>query len=135
MKIYISHSTNFDFKKDLYQPLKDSNLSKNFIFPHEKSLKQNPLKKLFSTKKCDLIIAEISLPSTGQGIELGWANMYKIPIICFHKKGSKYSIVGEVVKFGMIPVDKEKILIETLSKYNWDDKEGYGIAEFLVNKQ
>ena len=56
-------------------------------------------------------------------------------MILFDKKGSKYSVIGEVVKFGMIPVDEEKILIETLSKYYWDDKEGYGIAEFLVNKQ
>jgi len=59
----------------------------------------------------------------------------KFSMILFDKKGSKYSVIGEVVKFGMIPVDEEKILIETLSKYYWDDKEGYGIAEFLVNKQ
>ncbi len=59
----------------------------------------------------------------------------KFSMILFDKKGSKYPIIGEVVKFGMIPVDKENILIETLSKYYWDDKEGYGIAEFLVPKQ
>ena len=52
----------------------------------------------------------------------------------FDKKGSKYSVTGEVIRFGMIPVDESMILIETISKYNWDDKEGYGVAEFLVRK-
>jgi len=59
----------------------------------------------------------------------------KFSMILFDKKGSKYSVNGEVIRFGMIPVDGGMILIETLSKYNWDDKEGYGVAEFLVHKQ
>lgn len=42
-------------------------------------------------KSCDLVIAEVSMPSTGQGIELGWANMLNIPIICIHEQGSKIS--------------------------------------------
>jgi hypothetical protein len=48
------------------------------------------------------------------------------------KKDNEYSVIGEVIRFGMIPVDGGMILIETLSKYNWNDKEGYGVAEFLV---
>lgn len=52
----------------------------------------------------------------------------------FDKKGSEYTVSGEVVRFGMIPVDEKMILIETLSKYSWNDNEGYGIAEFLVPK-
>ena len=91
MKIYISHSTNFDFKKDLYQPIKKVGFNYDFIFPHDKNAKQHYLKKLFSSKKCNLIIADVSSPSTGQGIELGWANFYKIPIICIYKQGSNYS--------------------------------------------
>ena len=39
----------------------------------------------------DIIIAEVSYPSTGQGIELGWADVFKIPIICIYKEGYKYS--------------------------------------------
>ena len=52
----------------------------------------------------------------------------------FDKKGSKYSVSGEVIRFGMIPIDEKMILIETLSKYDWNGKEGYGIAEFLFSK-
>lgn len=58
----------------------------------------------------------------------------KFSMFLFDKKGSQYSVTGEVIRFGMIPVDEEMILLETLSKYNWDDKEGYGVAEFLVPK-
>lgn len=53
-------------------------------------------------------------------------------MILMDKKGSEYMVHGEVVRLGLIPVDEKMILIETLSKYNWEDKEGYGIAEFLI---
>ena len=58
----------------------------------------------------------------------------KFQMSLFDKDGSKYSVAGEVIRFGMIPVDERMILIETLSKYKWECKEGYGIAEFLVPK-
>lgn len=58
----------------------------------------------------------------------------KFSMTLYGKNGSEYSVTGEVIRFGMIPVDGDMILIETLSKYNWDGKEGYGVAEFLVPK-
>jgi hypothetical protein len=58
----------------------------------------------------------------------------KFTMNLFDKKGTEYPVNGEVIRFGMIPVDGGMILIETLSKYNWNDKEGYGIAEFLIPK-
>ncbi len=116
MKIYLSHSINFDFKKNLYHLIKKEDFHKNFIFPHEKSDKQYPVKKLFSTKKCDLIIAEISLPSTGQGIELGWANIYKIPIICFYKSGASYSKSLNQISKKIIKYTDNTDLIEKIKK-------------------
>lgn len=59
---------------------------------------------------------------------------YTFQMALFDKKGSKYTVTGEIIRFGMIPVDGGMILIETLSKYDWDGKEGYGVAEFLVPK-
>ena len=89
MKIYIAHSRGFDLRKELYDPIKNSSLAREhtFIFPHEKS------EELFSSKDffqngCDLIIAEVSYPATGLGIELGWANMLKVPVVCIYKKDS-----------------------------------------------
>jgi len=58
----------------------------------------------------------------------------KFQMILFDKKGSEYSVSGEVIRFGMIPVDEKMNLIETLSLYNWEGKEGYGVAEFLIPK-
>ena len=69
MKIYISHSSEYDF------------------LPHE--AKTVNTKDIIS--KYDLVIAEISLPSTGQGIELGWADYTKTPILCMYEEGAKIS--------------------------------------------
>jgi nucleoside 2-deoxyribosyltransferase len=93
MKIYISHSRNFDYKKDLYEPLKASGIAKEHevIFPHDDSDKPYPTRDLLQSKGCDLIIAEVSYPATGQGIELGWASMLEIPIVCIYKEGAKVS--------------------------------------------
>lgn len=89
MKIYVSHSRKFDFKNELYAPIKNSELSSThiFIFPHEASDTPFNTKELFVNKGCDLVIAEVSYPATGQGIELGWANLLEIPIICLYKDG------------------------------------------------
>ncbi|MDZ4170581.1 MAG: hypothetical protein U1C19_00325 [Methanobacteriaceae archaeon] len=58
----------------------------------------------------------------------------KFQMILRDKKGSQYSVDGEIIRMGMIPVDGDMMLIETLSRYNWDGKDGYGVAEFLVPK-
>ena len=93
MKIYISHSRNFNYQRDLYEPLKNSSLAQEheFIFPHIDSEKPFESKKTFEANECQLIIAEVSLPSTGQGIELGWANMKQLPIIALHNSQAKIS--------------------------------------------
>lgn len=90
MKIFVSHSTNYDFENELYAPLRESDLSnKNeIILPHEN--KQDAITKDL-IKDCDLVVAEVSHPSTGQGIELGWADMFKVPIVCIHKEGTEPS--------------------------------------------
>ena len=38
--------------------------------------------------RADLIIAEVTNPSTGTGIEIGWAIKTGKPVICLAKKGS-----------------------------------------------
>ncbi len=92
MRIYIAHSREFDFKNDLYAPLRRSafNERHTFILPHENSDAPHSSKEFFQTE-CDLVIAEVSFPSTGLGIELGWADALKVPIACIHKTGSAIS--------------------------------------------
>jgi len=58
----------------------------------------------------------------------------KFTMNLYDKKGCEYQVTGEVVRYVMVPVDEKMILVETLSKYYWDKREGYGIAEFLLPK-
>ena len=88
MKIYISHSSKYDYTNRIYNPIKKSDLSKSntFFLPHEDKNKIINTKEIISN--CDLVIAEVSMPATGQGIELGWADYAKTPILCIYKKGT-----------------------------------------------
>lgn len=88
MKIYVCHSKSFDYQNELYKPLKEAKLSVEFIFPHEESSQTFNSKELFEKHSCDYVLAEVSTPSTGQGIELGWADISGIPILCFYKAGT-----------------------------------------------
>lgn len=87
MKIYLAHATRFDFKKELYEPLKKSSLVKKHEIEFFFDSKTIPDSTKEMIQNSDLVLAEVSYPSLGEGIELGWADLYKKPIICFHKKG------------------------------------------------
>ena len=52
MNIYISHSREFNFKNEWYNPLRKSDFNKehNLILPHEKSDMPFPIKKLLKEK-------------------------------------------------------------------------------------
>lgn len=115
MKIYIGHSTSFDFKKELYEPLRNSELNKlhEITLPHENSDKQFNSKQYL--KSCDLMIAEVSFPSTGLGIELGWANLYNTPIVCIYKEGTKPSVAVYAVTDKTIGYSDFKDLIDKIT--------------------
>lgn len=91
MKIYFCHSRDFDYKQDLYKPLRESalNAQHEIILPHEDDFATIKTKDII--KDCDLVIAEVSSPSAGLGIELGWADACGVPIICIYKTGAKIS--------------------------------------------
>lgn len=119
MIIYISHSREFDFKTELYQPLKDSEFFKEhtLVFPHERADAFVDGKELFKSGKCDLVLAEVSFPATGQGIELGWASDLNIKIICFYKKGFKKSGSLKLVSKDFLEYENKSDMIEKLSNY------------------
>lgn len=104
MKIYVSHSGNYDYESELYKPLKGSELFKehDIFLPHEPENINVPAKEVL--KQTDLLVAEVSFPSTGQGIELGLANAANVRIVCFYKDGAKPSsslrfIADKIVKY------------------------------------
>lgn len=92
MKIYVAHSTKknlntpYNYQENLYAPLKQSKLwdAHNFILPHDKSTIATSSQNIIKT--ADMILAEVSFPSTGLGIELGWAHIYGKNVLCIHKK-------------------------------------------------
>jgi len=106
MKIYISHSTGFDYKNDLYKPLKEIIPSSRLIFPHTKSHKPTFTKDIIAKKECAFILAEVSYPSTGQGIELGWASLVDIPIICIYKEKAQISTSLQLIASRFMPYKK-----------------------------
>ncbi len=95
MKLYISHSSGFDYTSGLYAPLKKSIARDHDIFfPHDS---KDVVNSKSIIQESDLILAEVSYPSTGQGIELGWGDAEGIRIICFYKAGSSPSSAIELI--------------------------------------
>lgn len=116
MKIYISHSSKYDYKNKIYNPIKQSNLVREntLFFPHDDN-------KIVNTKEMianyDLVIVEVTLPATGQGIELGWADYAKTPIVCLYEKGAKISSSLKFITKDFIEYESEIDMINQISKY------------------
>lgn len=115
MKIYISHSSQYDYTNKLYNPIKSSDLlqSNTVFLPHEN--------KVVNTKEIisnyDLVIAEVSLPTTGQGIELGWADYAKTPILCIYEKGTKISSSLKFITNQFIEYENSEDMIRKISDF------------------
>jgi nucleoside 2-deoxyribosyltransferase len=90
MKIFFAHSSAYDFVNELYTPLKTSAaLQKHeLVLPMDDGCQGKSREEV---KSCDILIAEVSLPSTGQGMEIGWADAMSIPIFTLAKEGSSPS--------------------------------------------
>ncbi|MBL7051894.1 MAG: hypothetical protein ISS01_02290 [Nanoarchaeota archaeon] len=106
-KIYVAHSKKFDFKEELYKPLRESELNNEheIILPHEKSDGLYSSKDFFRNE-CGLLVVEASYPTIGAGIEAGWADAYDVPIIVMYKEGMKLSSsiasMGEVIEYNSL---------------------------------
>src|SRR5690606_32562254 len=112
MIIYVTHATSYDFRSELYEPLRSiANDRYAFIFPHEDDTFKDSRESLAS---CNLVLAEVSSPSTGQGIELGWANVRGLPIICLYKSGVQPSRSLSVVSEMFIEYTSSDDLLQKL---------------------
>jgi hypothetical protein len=117
MKIYFGHPKAIDYKKDLYEPIRNSALNNQheIIFPHEHSDAPYSSKDFFKT--CDLMIAEVSEPATGLGIEIGWADMLNVPVLCVFRKDAKIAGSLKVITDDFIEYTDSEDLIKKLEKY------------------
>ena len=120
MRIYIAHSRDFDYQNELYVPLKNSDIFKQheFILPHDGD---NYKHDRDFYKSVDLVIAEVSYPSTGLGIELGFLYDDNKKIYCIHNKNRKISGSINIVSKNIYEYEnKEDMLniIEDIIKHN-----------------
>lgn len=61
----------------------------SFKFPGE--TKEDIQRTKDDIASAELVLVEVSIPSTGSGIEMGWANAAGVPIIAFHQGGAEPS--------------------------------------------
>lgn len=116
MKIYVAHPSAMPFREELYKPLRASSLNTRaeIILPHEKN--DLPYDSKIELQTTQWMIAEVSQPSTGVGIEIGWANLYNVPIIAIHKKGTPRSPSVEQLATQYIEYTNSEELIILLTK-------------------
>ncbi len=90
MKIYLAHSSRYDYQHKLYEPLKQTIGRQHEVFyPHDEHEEGARSKGMIASS--DVVLAEVSYPSTGQGIELGWADAAGVPIVCFYRADTQPS--------------------------------------------
>lgn len=114
MRIYIGHSSGFDYHKELYEPLKASALFQlhQILLPHDtESTAQNERDFYFTL---DLFVAEVSYPSTGLGIELAWAKDAGRKILCVHRADKKPSLALKTVCSDIRSYSDTEELIEVI---------------------
>ncbi len=116
MKIYIAHSRAYDYQAELYDPIRgDSNLpNSEIILPHEPGRNSENNRKFY--QELDLVIAEVSYPATGLGIELGWAFDSRVPIICLYKEGVKVSGSLQAVSNQFYRYGSQEELLQNIEK-------------------
>lgn len=114
LNVYVGHANSFNYKDELYEPVRCSSIYKehNVLLPHEDSGK--PFNSREFLKTCDVFIAEVSYAATGLGIELCWADMFGVPIICVYKKGSKVSGSIRVLTERFVEYDSEEDMVRKI---------------------
>lgn len=108
MNIYVSHAGSYDYTNELYEPIKESGLANlhHFFLPHEPENSNVAAKE--ELKRTDVLVAEVSYASTGQGIELGLAHAADVRIVCFYKSGTVPSgalrfVTSEIIEYRDAP--------------------------------
>ncbi len=104
MKIYCAHSSLFDFRKEFYEVLDIGFQASShiFIFPHQSpNILANSKENI---RTSDFLLAEVSYPATGLGIEMGWADSFGVPILAVYQAGK-------------IPSKSITILTENVTEY------------------
>lgn len=90
------------------------NTSIEFRFPGE--TKEEIQQTKDDIASADLVLVEVSIPSTGSGIEMGWANAAGVPIVAFHQGGSEHSPAVQFATRDIHVYVTEQHIIDVLQK-------------------
>ena len=114
MKVYVAHSREINFEKDLYQEIRKSEVLQKYeiILPNKKN--ENNFQGRAFYKTIDVLIAEVSERATGLGIELGWCYDDHKPIYCIYREGSKISSSIKAVTNHFYEYKNNKEMIEII---------------------
>ncbi len=114
-RIYVSHASSFDYQTDLYEPLtKEFEPAFELFLPHSSG--NEVIKTRDVIRQSDYLIAEVSRPSTGQGIELGWADISGVKIVCIYKVDSDISGSLKFITKDLIEYSDKEDMIAKLGK-------------------
>lgn len=116
MRIYIAHPTSIDYKKEIYEPLRNDDffLEHELVLPHEEGVDIHNSREDY--KSYDVVIAECSEPSIGVGIELGWFYDDGKPIYCAYKEGTKPSSAIRNISRQTVEYNNRQDFIDKIKK-------------------
>lgn len=114
MKIYIAHSRGFDFKNELYKPIRENIKDHEIILPHEAEVFEKHDRDYY--RNIDLFIGEVSFPATGLGIELAFAYDDNKPIYCIYKKGNKISSSIKAITNNIYEYSDQEEMVKIIEK-------------------
>ena len=116
MKIYVGHSTDYNFMDELYNPIMNSKLKDKaeFIFPH---LTNETFNSQEVIEQSDLFIAEVSKHSLGLGIEIGRAEMKNKKILCIYNENSKITSCLKYLDVDILSYADEEDMIRKIENY------------------
>lgn len=102
MKILVAHASNFDYQTELYEPLKRSAIAQEhtLVFPHDEE--DAEIETNEHVADSDLLIAEVTHPSIGAGVEIGLAQAAGVRALFLCKKGTKPSAALKFIKGKLI---------------------------------
>lgn len=114
MKMYLAHSTHIDYEAQLYAPLRASVLNSQhvIVLPHEQG---NKMKSKDIIRSSDIMFAEVSIPSTSLGIEIGWADAFGVRVVCMHKSDAQPSSSLRYITNDFIEYSDSNDLVEKMS--------------------
>ena len=115
MKIYIAHSRKIDFKNKLYLPLRNSSLNAEheILLPHEHDGAIEEITREM-IKDADALVADVSQPSLGAGIEMGWADAFGVPVIAMSERGATVSFSIDNVVTDRFEYDSPEDMLQKL---------------------